>query len=68
MKTVIKSVLRRAAQTLRLMVGVGDYEGYVAHMRHCHPGRDPMTRPEYFRYCQAARYPTKEGTIKRCPC
>lgn len=68
MKALIVKFFQRSAQTLRLMVGVGDYEGYVEHMRGHHPDAAPMSRAEYFRYCQNARYPTKDGSIKRCPC
>jgi uncharacterized short protein YbdD (DUF466 family) len=68
MNTRIKEIGRRAAQMLRLMVGVGDYDGYLAHCHHCHPELQPMTRTEYFRYSQAARYPNGDGAIKRCPC
>jgi uncharacterized short protein YbdD (DUF466 family) len=68
MTTRIKEFGQRTAQMLRLMVGVGDYEGYLAHCRQHHPELQPMTRAEYFRYSQAARYPSKDGTIKRCPC
>ena len=50
------------------MVGVGDYDGYLAHYREHHPDQKPMSRADYFRYCQAARYPSKDGSIKRCPC
>lgn len=66
--TAAREFFRRVAQTLRLMVGIGDYEGYVDHMRQQHPDQQPMTKADYFRYCQMARYPTKDGKIKRCPC
>lgn len=68
MKTRMLQIARRAAQTLRLMVGVGDYDGYLEHMRGHHPEQEPMSRSDYFRYCQNARYPAKDGAIKRCPC
>jgi uncharacterized short protein YbdD (DUF466 family) len=68
MNRKLKEFFNRVAQTARLMVGVGDYANYVEHMRQHHPDRPPMTHTEYFRYCQAARYPSKDGTIKRCPC
>ena len=68
MRTALRQIFRRFAQTARLMVGVGDYDGYLEHMRQRHPEQEPMNRSEYFRYCQSARYPTKDGTIKRCPC
>jgi uncharacterized short protein YbdD (DUF466 family) len=68
MTMFLKRFFRRAAQMLRLMVGVGDYHGYLEHIRRHHPEQEPMTRSDYFRYCQSARYPNKDGTIKRCPC
>lgn len=61
-------VCRRTLQMLRLMVGVGDYAAYVEHMRVHHREIPPMTQKDYFRYCQNARYPSKDGRIKRCPC
>ena len=68
MNRFLKRIFRRAAQTLRLMVGVGDYDAYVEHVRRHHPDQELMTRSGYFRYCQTARYPAKDGKIKRCPC
>ncbi|HEY6130562.1 MAG TPA: YbdD/YjiX family protein [Halioglobus sp.] len=68
MKTLLQALFRRTAQTLRLMVGVGDYNAYLEHSRLHHPDLAPMSRSDYFRYCQSARYPTKDGKIKRCPC
>lgn len=61
-------VFQRVAQTCRMMVGVGDYARYCEHMQQHHPELTPMTESEYFRYCQAARYPSKGGKISRCPC
>ena len=58
----------RLVETARLMVGVGDYQRYVAHMETAHPGQAPMSEAEYFRFCQESRYPGKDGAIKRCPC
>ncbi len=68
MTVSLKSFFLRVAQTLRLMVGMGDYDGYLEHMREHHRDLPPMTRSDYFRYCQSARYPTKDSVIKRCPC
>jgi uncharacterized short protein YbdD (DUF466 family) len=62
------SVLCRVADTLRLMVGVGNYQVYCEHMRQMHPEAEPMNETAYFRYCQQARYPSRAGAIKRCPC
>ena len=42
-------IFRRAAAVLRRVIGVPDYERYVAHVREFHPERDPMTRAEFER-------------------
>jgi uncharacterized short protein YbdD (DUF466 family) len=47
---------RYARMTARLMVGVPDYDGYLAHMRRTHPDQVPMSYEEFFRDRQAARY------------
>ena len=52
-----------AARTLRAVIGVPDYERYVAHVRRCHPGREPMTREAFVRERLEARY-SKPGA--RC--
>ena len=40
----------------RLMVGVPNYDTYVEHVARTHPGQPPMTRAEFFRNRQDARY------------
>ena len=54
---------RRLREGARLMIGVPDYDTYVAHMRDSHPGRPVMTYAEFFRERQSARY--GEGTSTR---
>lgn len=54
------------ARTARLMVGVPDYEAYVAHRRQVHPGDPVMTYEEFFRERQASRYGENGGKISRC--
>ena len=54
------------AQTARLMVGVPDYETYVAHRRVNHPGLPVMTYEEFFRERQEARYSVKKGRLRGC--
>ena len=54
---------RHLAQSLRLMVGVPDYDTYVAHLRRAHPGRVPMSYEAFFRERQQARY---GGGTGRC--
>ena len=41
-------------RTARLMIGVPDYETYVAHRRTNHPNQPIMTYVEFFRERQAA--------------
>jgi uncharacterized short protein YbdD (DUF466 family) len=41
------AVLRRAASVVRRVVGVPDYERYVAHVRQCHPGTEPMSQRQF---------------------
>lgn len=50
----------------RLMVGVPNYETYVAHMAATHPGQPPMTRAEFFRDRQDARYGGGKGGFRCC--
>jgi uncharacterized short protein YbdD (DUF466 family) len=52
---------RYMAQSFRLMVGVPDYGGYVAHMRATHPDQEPMNYEAFFRERQAARYGSRMG-------
>lgn len=54
---------KRLREGARLMIGVPDYDTYVAHMREAHPDRPAMTYAEFFRERQAARY--GEGTSTR---
>jgi uncharacterized short protein YbdD (DUF466 family) len=54
---------RRLCQSLRLMVGVPEYDAYVAHMRDKHPHQQIMSYQEFFRERQVARY---DGKVGRC--
>ena len=56
----------RVAETARLMVGVPDYESYVAHRRKDHPGEPVMTYEEFFRERQEARYAVGRGRFRGC--
>jgi len=57
---------RRAVQTARLMVGIPDYDTYVAHRRAHHPQEPVMSYAEFFRERQKARYGGEGGRIGRC--
>jgi len=39
--------LRRLAWIVQRVVGVPDYDRYVAHVRDCHPGTTPVSRREF---------------------
>ena len=52
---------RYLGQSLRLMVGLPDYQTYVAHMESTHPDREPMSYEECFRARQEARYGGGQG-------
>lgn len=54
------------AKTARLMVGVPDYEAYVAHRRRAHPNEPVMSYEDFFRERQASRYGEGGGKISRC--
>jgi uncharacterized short protein YbdD (DUF466 family) len=47
--------LQRIAAVIRRILGVPDYERYLAHVRVAHPGQVPMTEQEFFRERLAGR-------------
>ena len=55
-----------AAKAARLMVGIPDYETYVAHRQAHHPDEPVMTYVEFFRERQNARYAVEKGRFKGC--
>lgn len=63
--TGITRVARYLGQTMRLMVGVPEYETYVAHMKDTHPNQPVMSYREFFRERQEARY-GGNGKVTRC--
>ncbi|WGF88641.1 YbdD/YjiX family protein [Marinivivus vitaminiproducens] len=50
----------------RLMVGQPDYDVYLAHMQANHPDTTPMTRVEFFRNRQDARFGIGNNAGFRC--
>ncbi|MDQ2990132.1 MAG: YbdD/YjiX family protein, partial [Pseudomonadota bacterium] len=40
---------RYLGQSMRLMVGLPEYDTYVAHMEQTHPGEPMMSYDEFFR-------------------
>ena len=45
----------RASRALRVILGVPDYERYLAHMRERHPEQRPLSEAELLAERQAAR-------------
>jgi uncharacterized short protein YbdD (DUF466 family) len=43
----VRDAMRRTAAVLRRVIGVPDYDRYVAHVRHAHPGATPLSREEF---------------------
>jgi len=66
MKAKAQTLFRQIRNTARLMVGVPDYDVYVAHRRAQHPGESIMSYAEFFRDRQDSRYGAKSGKISRC--
>ena len=48
------------------MVGVPDYDAYVAHRKLAHPGEPVISYEEFFRERQSSRYGENGGKISRC--
>ncbi|VVD67777.1 hypothetical protein PHO31112_00447 [Pandoraea horticolens] len=57
----VGKVGRYLGQAMRLMVGLPDYETYVAHVRATHPDQEAMSYEAFFRERQEARYGGKSG-------
>ncbi len=62
----IKMLWSWSDQTARLMVGVPDYDNYVAHRKAHHPGEPFMSYVEFYRERQSARYACEKGRFKGC--
>ncbi|WBF65859.1 MAG: YbdD/YjiX family protein [Candidatus Kinetoplastibacterium crithidii] len=52
-------------QTLRLMVGIQDYDQYINHMKKNHPDKSPLSYEDFFKACQDSKYGAN-GNIKCC--
>jgi uncharacterized short protein YbdD (DUF466 family) len=53
-----------ARQTALLMLGVPDYEAYVAHLKAAHPDQIPPDRDAFIAARQQARY--ARGGLRCC--
>jgi uncharacterized short protein YbdD (DUF466 family) len=54
-RPTLRNRLDRIAGLIRRILGVPDYERYVAHVQRAHPGQTPMTEKEFFRHQLEAR-------------
>ena len=61
-----RDAMKRAAQTARLMVGLPDYDAYLAHRRAQHPDEPAMSRAEFHRERTDRRYGSGADRISRC--
>jgi uncharacterized short protein YbdD (DUF466 family) len=61
----ISVIARRVRLTADLMVGLPDYDTYVAHIKALHPDTEVMSRDAFFRERQAARYGAN-GSLRCC--
>ncbi len=52
---------RSARAAVEVMVGLPDYERYVAHVRATHPDGDVLSRDAFFRARQEARFGSGGG-------
>jgi uncharacterized short protein YbdD (DUF466 family) len=57
------SVIARISRAMNTVIGVPDYARYLAHQRTKHPDAKPLSREEFARERERARY---EGTGSRC--
>ena len=57
----MKALLARLRETALLMVGQPSYDAYLRHLAERHPERTPMTRVEFFREREKARYGSGGG-------
>ena len=62
----IATILSRLRQTAHLMVGLQDYDAYVAHRRARHPGEPVMSRGEFVAAAQEKRFSPAAGGPPRC--
>ncbi|MGI4849877.1 MAG: YbdD/YjiX family protein [Janthinobacterium lividum] len=57
---------RYLGQTMRLMIGLPEYDAYLNHMESEHAGVPAMSYEEFFRNRQRARYGEDGGASSRC--
>jgi len=58
-----RALVARISRAVRAIIGAPDYARYLAHLRAKHPDTTPLSREEFARERERARY---EGTGSRC--
>lgn len=53
---VTRERVERAACVVRRVIGVPDYDIYLAHMREHHPGAEPLSQEEFVQQRLYDRY------------
>jgi uncharacterized short protein YbdD (DUF466 family) len=54
-------LLAHAAWVIRRVLGAPDYERYLAHLRHAHPGTAPLSREAFLREAMARKFEKPGG-------
>ncbi|MHC8394331.1 YbdD/YjiX family protein [Pseudomonas sp. LB3P93] len=62
----LQQAARLLSQGARLMIGVPDYDNYVAQMALKHPEEPVMSHSAFLRERQEARYGGKQCTTRCC--
>ncbi|MNG13682.1 hypothetical protein PS726_03307 [Pseudomonas fluorescens] len=62
----LQQVARLFSQSARLMVGVPEYDNYVAQMARNHPGEPVMSYEMFFRERQEARFGRGKCNTRCC--
>ncbi len=61
-----KTMFGHLKHASRMLVGMPDYDNYVAHHTAHHPDTPVMSYEEFFRNRQDSRYGGGPGKISRC--
>lgn len=62
----LRDAMKALARAARLMVGLPDYDLYLAHRREKHPGEPAMSRAEFHRERTERRFGGGPDRISRC--
>ncbi|ABC21065.1 YbdD/YjiX family protein [Rhodospirillum rubrum] len=62
----LKALVFQVKHAGRMLVGMPDYDTYVAHRQAYHPDKPIMTYEEFFRDRQESRYGGGDGVTRCC--